>query len=196
MIPVRQTRFSIETIGNCYEACIASILEIPLSAVPDKATYVDADAFADRITQVRRAGGEKALAELDAPAEFELWNRDVDEWLQIHGLGRLEIPVEKRRDREEILDRVASDHRGYWIGIHENELAEHGWSHAVVHRGRPVVWDPSLGAEGELGPLIGIHLLTASDPPRIVRRLGPELLPDIEAALRDAGVELAWVPAA
>ena len=44
MKPVDQTRFGIElplseAPGNCWAACIASILELPLSEVPDEADF-------------------------------------------------------------------------------------------------------------------------------------------------------------
>jgi len=38
MIPVKQTRLHNEpegSIGNCWEACIASILELPIEDIPD-----------------------------------------------------------------------------------------------------------------------------------------------------------------
>lgn len=44
MKPVDQTRFAIElplseAPGNCWPACIASILEVPLAEVPDEADF-------------------------------------------------------------------------------------------------------------------------------------------------------------
>ena len=45
MIPVTQTRTGQEQ-GNCFESCIASILEIPLWGVPD---FGDDRVFLDRI---------------------------------------------------------------------------------------------------------------------------------------------------
>lgn len=183
MIPVRQTRHSLETIGNCYEACLASILEVPLSSIPDRADYVDADAFADTITFAMRRGGMKEVAKLDVPPDFARWEDDVDVWLHFRGLGRVEIPLPRSaRARNELLKTITRDHAGYWIGIHES-TADHGWSHAVVWMGLAVVHDPAGGTWGELGDLKGAHVLTAADPARIVRELGPELLPNVAGEL-------------
>ena len=65
MIPVFQTRYSAQTFGNCFEACVASILELPLTAVPDRAQFVNEDAWADLVQRTTRAGGDPG--DLDLP---------------------------------------------------------------------------------------------------------------------------------
>lgn len=60
MIPVYQTQFGSPK-GNCFMACIASILEIPLRECPD----LSADSVTD-------------------------WNETTDKWLAARGLKRIE----------------------------------------------------------------------------------------------------------
>ena len=63
MTPVDQTRFGDE--GNCFAACLASILECPLESVPDP-------------MEIHRAG--------------QNWRRAISAWLRtIHGLEYIEI---------------------------------------------------------------------------------------------------------
>lgn len=68
MIPVDQTRFGgpgspPESLGNCYAACLASILELPLDAVP------------------------AALGTTDD------WWPKLQEWLHPFGLGSISLQV-------------------------------------------------------------------------------------------------------
>jgi hypothetical protein len=42
MKPVDQTKFG-KPDGNCFAACIASVLEFPLESLPDLSTYADDD---------------------------------------------------------------------------------------------------------------------------------------------------------
>ncbi|HXE63252.1 MAG TPA: hypothetical protein VN519_06900 [Bryobacteraceae bacterium] len=63
MIPVEQTRTEIG-FGNCWQACLASIFEVPLSEVPDW-----------------NAHGEK------------YWGDEYDRWLAERNLCMMEIAV-------------------------------------------------------------------------------------------------------
>lgn len=179
MIPVRQTRFAVETAGNCFEACIASILEVPITAIPDRADFIgDPDAWADLVHRTRLAGGDKAVGELPVPWA-DAWETALKDWLEYHGLGWIRYTLDacSKRDQRVILEMLERDHRGYWIGSHlVDELGE--WSHAVVYRGATLVHNPWAG-EVELGKLVDADVFTAADPARIARTLGPELLPDV-----------------
>jgi len=65
MKPVMQTRFSED--GNCFEACIASILEIPLEEVPDLKECKDV---------------------------YE-WNKTINSWLKTKGLQYMELETKE-----------------------------------------------------------------------------------------------------
>lgn len=181
MIPVFQTRVALETFGNCLEACLASILELPLSAIPDRIDCIDADAWADQIQVARRKG--KSLGDLEAPG-LERWDEELLAWLAERGLGMLELEVGKTMSEEAWLELAARDHGGYWIGVYRQG---DDWSHALVGCGANLVHNPTRGisaTRGYFGALHTVHLLTAANPARIARRLGPELLPDVAGELR------------
>lgn len=81
------------------------------------------------------------------------------------------------------LERARRDHRGYWIGTYRQG---DDWSHALVGYGDRLVHNPTRGisaTRGFFGELHTVHVLTAADPAKIARRLGPELLPDVAGAL-------------
>lgn len=68
VIPVPQTRFEPPT-GNCFAACLASILECPLDEVPQPTAVDDA-----------------------CPRWTPYWQR-VEAWLAERNLGLIEFPV-------------------------------------------------------------------------------------------------------
>lgn len=49
MIPIYQTRLG--ATGNCFEASIASLLNLPLDQVPDLAAYEDNGLWADKLNE-------------------------------------------------------------------------------------------------------------------------------------------------
>jgi hypothetical protein len=185
MIPVFQTRTSAETLGNCFEACLASILELPLARVPDRAAHIDAAAWAETVRAARARGGEKAVGDLELPG-YDAWENELRIWLGERGLGLLELriggssPVSERSWLADFAGQVG----GHWIGVHETE---HESAHAVVYCAAAIVHNPLRGVlAGELlGRLVQAWLLIAGDPRRVVARLGPELLPDVAGRLAE-----------
>lgn len=178
MIPVFQTRYAVETFGNCLEACIASILEVPLSVIPDRAAQVDLDAWADLVSRTRFARGERAVGDLELPASYELGEEDLRAWLLERGIGWLDL--DQVHDQAEALD-VMGQMGGYWIAHTRQSRA--ATSHATVWLGRELVHNPSRKAADldakALGPIHAITLLVASRPAATVELLGPELLPAV-----------------
>jgi hypothetical protein len=117
--PLFQTTFGTE--GNCFAACLASILELDsLDPVPWYDTSVK--------TQ------NKHLA-------------DVDAWLRPFGLGVVAINVKdklntKRDGSDRLPDVLAGD--VYWIALVAGGAAD--YNHAVVMRGSTPVHDPEPGS--------------------------------------------------
>lgn len=188
MIPVFQTRYAAETFGNCFEACIASILELPLGAIPDRAALVDADAWADLVSRARLAGGEQAVGDLDLPPEYDEGEDRLRAWLADRGIGWLDLNVgEGRRDVRED-DWLTLTGAGfatlYWIA--HTRAAPTSTSHATVWRGGQLEHNPHRGwPEGKpLGPLHAATLLIAGNPALLARTLDP--LPDVAGLLEEA----------
>lgn len=174
MIPVFQSRTSTEAIGNCFEACLASILEIPLTQIPDRGRYAPAD-WPAQVAEAREKGGDEAVGNLIL--DVGDWDDDLDRWLSNRGLARLELELSRRGlTASAWLELPAS--AGYWVGTHETD---HDSAHAVVYHGGEVVHNPMRGILGDegLGALIYVTAFIAADPRRIARSLGPEMLPDI-----------------
>lgn len=73
MKPIYQTRFGHEE-GNCFQACLASILELPLDAVPDVMQPAD-DAWLLRLNQWLRPQGWTAILIAD-------WGKDAEGWTE------------------------------------------------------------------------------------------------------------------
>jgi hypothetical protein len=177
MIPVFQTRYAVETFGNCFEACIASILELPLAAVPDRAQFVDADAWADLVATTRRDGGD--VGELALPTEYDAGEERLRGWLNARGLAWLDLELDDARNRRACLE-VLETMSGYWIGHTESY---DGWRHATVWHRLTVVHNPHRGTQAvDVAGLRRASLLVACDPPLLARRLDP--LPDIAGALK------------
>lgn len=188
MIPVFQTRYAAETFGNCFEACIASILELPLAAIPDRAALVDADAWADRVSRARLDGGEQAVGDLDLPIEYHRGEDELRAWLAGIGLGWLELPVGRGRRSVPTHDweRVtATDFAAvYWIA--QTRATPTSTAHATVWRGGLLEHNPHRGwpAGKPLGPLHAATLLIAGNPALLARTLDP--LPDVAGLLEQA----------
>lgn len=181
MIPVFQTRYAVETFGNCFEACLASILELPLTAIPDRAALVDADAWADEVAQARIRGGETAVLDLDLPPEYDEGERLVRAWLEQRGLNWIDVEIGAGMTVAEWF-KMARDHlaAAYWIG---HTISMRQWKHATVWQGCELAHNPHRGAGldwRELGTLDRVTLLVAGDPAKIAR-LKP--LPDVAGEL-------------
>lgn len=184
MIPVFQTRYAVETFGNCFEACLASILEVPLSSIPDRAALVDQDAWADDVAQARIRGGEDAVLDLELPPEYDDGERIVRLWLQERGLAWIDCEIGKAMPMTMWFEIVGRELReAYWIS---HNVTTRQWKHATVWQGLELVHDPQRGAGLDwrrLGTLTRATLLVAGDPAKIAR-LNP--LPDVAGALNRA----------
>lgn len=190
MIPIFQTRYATETFGNCFEACIASILELPLSAVPDRAALVDADAWADRVSRIRAERGEAGVLDLTLPDEYELGEDALRRWLGDRGLHWLDLDLSdgpgglKPAVWLDVADRILED--GYWIG--HTRTSRNATLHATVWLGGVVAHNPHRNGpvDGEaLGDLIHATVLVAGNPALLARTLEP--LPDVAGALEAVG---------
>lgn len=173
MIPVFQTRFAAETFGNCYEACLATILEVPLSTIPDRAQYVDQDAWASLLTVRRREGAD--LGELELPVEYDRGEAELARWLRARGIVALDLSVLDLKDWLAHAESVSLT----WIA----RTGEGETSHATVWKGRRCVHNPMRGHGEPSGKITNATLLIADRPAVIARKLGPLLLPDLETAI-------------
>ena len=129
MKPVRQTRLAGtdgETPGNCFQACLASIFDVPLEDVPD---------WKDRIDAYR---GDKRTPKCRDRTWQQHW-MDVQHWLRdAFQLTMLEVK--------------AGSIQGF--DMHEECLSiatgrsRRGTLHACVARGKEIVHDPHPKNEG------------------------------------------------
>jgi hypothetical protein len=164
MIPVFQTRTDVERLGNCAEACLASILELPLDAIPDRTDYLPAD-WLEQV-EAARAAGRLGDLELDVGP----YDDALQAWLNARGLALLELTIGRGgiSETDWLETFVALLGPGYWIGTHRTAGE---YAHAVVYQGSQIVHNPHpglLGAEG-LGELIAGAVLLAGDPARAGR---------------------------
>lgn len=186
MIPIFQTRYAVETFGNCFEACIASILELPLAAVPDRAQFVDADKWADTVATAQRHGED--VGDLDLPTDYDRGELALREWLEERGLAWFDVVFEANGLTPAIWLDVAADGsllHSYWIG--HTRAAPSAPLHATVWHGAKLAHNPSRGdlrPYASLGPLTAVTLLIAGDPAKTARTLEP--LPDVAGALAAA----------
>lgn len=179
MIPVFQTRTGTEGPGNCFEACIASILELPLSAIPDRRAYLDPAAWRSTIDEARARGGDEAVLDLEMPG-LEEWEAALKTWLADRGLAFIELELDGRLAKT--VRQTLSETGGYWIAIRRSDA---GTAHAVVELAGETVHNPMRGvlADELLGDYLAAWVMVAGDPPKIARTLGVECLPDVVGAL-------------
>lgn len=181
MVPVFQSRYDAACLGNCLEAALSSILEVPLNAIPDRAALVDLDAWAETVNRARRPHARwwrRDAGDLRLPAGFEEGERALEAWLLDRGLVWLERPVRRERDWLAHVGTLGL----FWIA-HTRRRGD-AVAHATVWHGSRCVHNPTRGGALEgLGRVHTATLLVASEPARICRRLGPELLPDVGAEL-------------
>lgn len=188
MIPVFQTRYAAETFGNCFEACLASILELPLTAIPDRAELVNDDAWADQVNRARIAGGEQAVGDLDLPPEYLQGEQLLRDWLAGVGIGWLDLTIgvgaDKIPERRWLEVAAGILERGYWIA--HTRTAPEATAHATVWFGDTLEHNPhrSWPAGKPLGPLHAATVLVAGDPALLARTLDP--LPDVAGLLEAA----------
>lgn len=145
MIEVQQTILKPPT-GNCHAACIASILELPLRAVPSLYDGADADGY-DRDAAYKRQ----------------------HDWL--HGLGLNLLYVECTADSAEKWPGWCPD--GYWIATHEPPSK---LNHSTVWLGDTLAWDPwpvepIQPGEPVRGDLVMVEWFECRDPALLARML-------------------------
>ena len=124
MKPIMQTRFGLpgedgrmaEPPGNCWAACVASILELPLDAVPDEAEFW-------------RPG-------MTPRQSWTLYMDHVHRWLHERGLVLIETRV------SELFYEGPSDLFTPYCILSGPSPRNPAVSHAVVGRGIHVIHDP------------------------------------------------------
>lgn len=141
MKPVYQTRFGgidtpQEEQGNCFQACVASVLELPLEEAFTNIPYEQVN------------GGK--------PGE---WFDKFNEWLARYGLGCIAIDVDKDNPP------AYSTLLGYHIAQVDSVTLRHGDAHVVVIYNGEVVHDPNPNAES-LGKMRGYYLFVTLNPSR------------------------------
>lgn len=167
--PVFQTRMTREEAGNCFEACIASVLEVPLSDVPDfGARVLDARPDWPQLVREHAARGEALPWPEGADEGYEA---AMMQWLASLGLTYWEYDVPEQATRDQILWMVRD---GYWIA---STQVHPSFRHATVWKGDRLVHNPTpgwpVGPDGvpALGELRCATLFGALDPPLVARAL-------------------------
>lgn len=125
MKPVDQTRFAIdvplmEAPGNCWAACIASILECDLADVPDEATFW-------------RPG-------MSHRESWRLYEPAVHEWLASRGLLLLEVKCDAAYFSGRTFDPICI--------ISGPSPRNPEFNHAVVGCGTKIIHDPHRSRDG------------------------------------------------
>ncbi|MGE3276738.1 MAG: hypothetical protein AB7O67_16625 [Vicinamibacterales bacterium] len=143
MIEVTQTRTGAPH-GNCHQACLASIFEVPLGSVPDP-VWPDGVPWSGDSEQTKAAGAER--------------NRAFDEWAR--SLGFETVCLNPWSGAPDVYHLIAVTN-------------PRGVPHYIVGRGGRAVWDPnplrdSLDAVHEF-----YVFFVAVDPAALARRPGAE----------------------
>jgi hypothetical protein len=127
--------------GNCFAACLASILELPVGAVPN--IYEGADTlYYDPDVAYQR---------------MQVWLR---------GMGLTLTWSDKPDDHEGEWPTWYPD--GYWIATH---VLPDDMPHATVWRGAKFAWDPYPGSNLPEGQLVMMEWLVLLDPAVLARSL-------------------------
>lgn len=135
MIRVTQTRFGNDprAPGNCFAACIASLLELPLEAVPDELPFIEARVQAGTFNGIM--GQKGAWAD---------YYQALTDWLgDRFGMGMIELEP--------------GEGSGLWrdaVCILGGK-SPRGLPHAVVGRGREILHDPHPDRTGLVEPARG-----------------------------------------
>lgn len=121
--------------GDCFRACVASILDVPISDVPHR--------YPDRSAWERYGQGEGGQLE---------WHEGdpIVDWLAQRGLRILMRRINGEWTLAEVLHEVAYYNPGvHWI-IGGSSRSGHG--HVCVARDHEVVWDPHPSNDKHLTP--------------------------------------------
>lgn len=127
MKPVMQTRVggNPECPGNCFAACLASILEIDISEIPDEL---------ESIAQVKADGRWTGIKEDDWSRSWAVWWVTVSDWLfDRFGLGMIDIQYKTGTGG------LVRDDDIYCI---LGGKSPRGLPHAVVAKGALIIHDP------------------------------------------------------
>ena len=144
MIKIYQTRFGgidkpLEEQGNCFQACLASILEIPLEEAFDCILY-------DR-----------------SPRGTELpkqpWYLAFNKWLAKFNLTSIYLSWQPTMP-------TVTTILGYHIAEVKSPTLENGETHAVVIHDGDLVHNPNPGSQANPEDLLGIYLIVPLDATR------------------------------
>lgn len=125
MTPIDQTRFAIElplteAPGNCWAACIASVLEVPLTEVPDESDY-----------------WKPGMSHRDS---WRPYQKAVFSWLRNRGYVTIEIP------EKQVF--FSGDTFNPLVILSGPSPRNSEVNHAVVGRGREIIHDPHPSRDG------------------------------------------------
>lgn len=118
------------TVGNCYQAALASLLGMNIDDVP----HFYEDAKSDK-------------PEHDFETAVEEW---IDNWLHDRGLMRIELMMSGGTVSEALAILLVMVPVTYPILL--SGLAPNGMPHVVIAQGGSIVWDPAIGDGGLKGP--------------------------------------------
>jgi hypothetical protein len=150
MTPVYQTRPG--TDGNCLQAAIASLLDMPLDAVPDFG---------------------------NAPDAARTWPLEFDKWISANGFEVEAVLF--RGDLPGVLGFMSSRSEYYILGCQDGRPARPGQEmhgHAVIGRGGEILHDPAGQSRDGLSllrPLPGLDAYLVV----MIRPVGPQALGSI-----------------
>lgn len=140
MVKIYQTRFGgidkpVEEQGNCFQACLASILEIPLEKAFDCIPF---DTLQDGLL------------------ETEPWYLAFNEWLSQFGLASIYLSYSP------VIPAVSSL-LGYHIAEVKSSVLKNGETHAVVIHNGDLIHDPNPNSKVNSDDLVGIYFIVPLD---------------------------------
>lgn len=132
MIPVTQTKVSVNNskgekviYGNCFAACVASLLELPITEVPNIETLFDMDMYHQEV--------------LDKWLNHKGYEMSVDDRLRCFH-PNLPNYIDSPTYREEFRDK-------YYL---VSGKSPRGVMHMTIYKNGRMVWDPHPTKEGLL----------------------------------------------
>jgi len=149
MIKVYQTKFKgidvpREEQGNCFQACLASLLEIPLESAFDWTQYSE---HRD-----------------DIPIEEQPWYAAFNEWLIKFGLASIYL-----QDYPSQLTAL----NGYYIVAVKSNTLKNGENHCVIINKGKLAHDPNPKSNAKGSTILGIYLLVPLDMAKAKTELLP-----------------------
>lgn len=151
MIKINQTRFGgldkpISEQGNCFQACLASVLEIPLEQAFDCIPF-DSNPKATRFEQ-------------------QHWYVAFNKWLEQFGLGSIYLEWKP-------ITPAVTPLLGYHIAELKSSTLKNGESHCVVIHDGDLAHDPNPNSKVNSDDLLGIYLLVPLDVAKLRKPLPP-----------------------